>query len=144
MPLLPEDLQPAPSGPASYAAAAALAQQSYDILAAHHAFLHPDEGSADPSRMLPPGQKTGRDILAAKDLQTQHPLTYEETSVVICLPSSSLNTTGPEEATLIPYDCAGPVTHTCHSYPHPTNIIFRAPCNLSLPWVRELGFQYTR
>jgi hypothetical protein len=116
-PLLPENLWMAPSNSPSYAAVASSAQQPHLLLAACYNRPNSREGKTNPSRMAPLDQEASRHLPVAKDPQTQHPLTHEEASPIIRLPSSSLIMLGPEEATLVPFSCAGPITRTCRSFP---------------------------
>ena len=84
------------------------------------------------SSEVPPAEQDASRHLTEEEPQTQQPLRHDETAVIVRLPQ--------RPSYIKP--CAGPVTCTCCSTPHPANIILHAPCDLSLPWINQLTFHF--
>ena len=131
-PILSEALQMTPPAPIPPMTTSTDTTGACVIRRAHEEPSSASELRASSSEVPLANKDAGRHLSVAEDLQTQQPLRHDKTAVIVRLPQPP--------SYLVP--CAGPVTRTCHSSPQPTNIILRAPCNLSLPWINQLTFHY--
>jgi len=112
-PILSETFRMTPSAPIPPTTTSTDTNGAQVIRQAHDKPSSTLEERASSSEVLPADQDAGQHLPAAEDPQTQQPLKDDETSVIVQLPQ--------HPSYLLP--SAGPVTCTCHSSPHPTNII---------------------
>ena len=131
-PILSETLWTPPTAPIPPTTASTDTDGAQIIRRAQCELISTSKVRANSSRVPPAEQDASWHLSVAEDLQTQQPLRHDEKSVIVRLPQ--------HPSYLLP--CAGPVTHTCCSSPHPVNIILQAPCDLSLPWINQLTFHY--
>jgi len=132
VPILSEAFWTTPPAPIPLSTTSIDTDGAQIIQQAHEEPSSTSESRTSSSEVLPADQDAGQHLSAAEDPQTQQPLRHDKTSVVIWLPQH------PSYLLL----CTRPVTCTCRSSSRSANIILRAPCDLSLPWINQLTFHY--